>query len=78
MSQKKTKGKGMKIFEEITVANFPKMGKEISTGVQEVQNFRLLLFSISIQMASKLFRVNVSIMEPLNDLPLNMFLPWTD
>ena len=35
--QKKTKGKGMKIFEEITVANFPKMGKEISTGVQEVQ-----------------------------------------
>ena len=38
MSQKKkTKGKGMKVFEEIIVANFPKIGKEISTGVQESQ-----------------------------------------
>lgn len=43
-----------------------------------VQNFRLLLFSISIQMASRLFRDNMSKMEPLNDLPLTMFLPWTD
>ena len=38
MSQKKkTKGKGMKIFEEIIVENFPKMGKEIATGVLEAQ-----------------------------------------
>ena len=35
--KKKTKGKGMKVFEEIIVANFPKIGKEISTGVQESQ-----------------------------------------
>lgn len=39
-----------------------------------VQNFRLLLFSISIQMASRLLRVSMS----KNDLPLTMFLPWTD
>ena len=37
-SQKKTKRKTMrKILEEIIVENFPKMGKEIITQVQETQ-----------------------------------------
>ena len=38
MSKKKTKRKGMrKKLEEIIVENFPKMGKEIATQVQETQ-----------------------------------------
>ena len=38
MSQKKkTKERAQKMFEEIIVDNFPKMGKDIATQVQEAQ-----------------------------------------
>ena len=39
-SPRRRKKKGHeKLFEEIIVENFPKMGKEIATQVQEIQRF---------------------------------------